>query len=128
MGEGRKGGMNERACKQQLACLNLGEANNPFAGLQITRALWGWAVTLSLSRCFDGFGMPPLIDFANHSPRPNCIAHGYEDGSDEPGMVLEVVQELSACYRTSSKAVSNAKHDSKRLEYLINIGWSCGKC
>ncbi|KAF5843437.1 hypothetical protein DUNSADRAFT_15732 [Dunaliella salina] len=79
-----------------IVCFNTSEAKNPFLGLQITHALWGWAVTLSQSRCFDGFGMPPLIDFANHSPRPNCTTHGFTSGNGFIGpFMLELTEKCT---------------------------------
>ncbi|KAF5836170.1 hypothetical protein DUNSADRAFT_6322 [Dunaliella salina] len=62
-----------------------GADDDPFQGMQITREMFGWAVAVSLSRCFglksvDSHVMTPVIDMLNHSFDSNCAIESNPKG------------------------------------------------
>uniref|UniRef100_A0A7S3R5E5 SET domain-containing protein n=2 Tax=Dunaliella tertiolecta TaxID=3047 RepID=A0A7S3R5E5_DUNTE len=62
-----------------------GTDDDPFQRMQITREMFGWAVAVSLSRCFglksvDSHVMTPVIDMLNHSFESNCAIESNSKG------------------------------------------------
>jgi len=63
----------------------LGSSEQVFNGMKVDRDLFGWAVSVVISRCFalrrqDTHSMPALIDMADHSLDGNAEVKGQETG------------------------------------------------